>query len=60
MSQPRRGAGEVIGRAFQHAQGVMGHLALSLETRKPVNRGVVLGWIARLRRAADELEELVK
>lgn len=51
-------AGAVIAEALKAMAGTVGSMALALELRRSVPRSVILTWVARLRAAADKLEEL--
>jgi hypothetical protein len=53
-------AGQVIAAALHAMGGTVGAMCLALERRQPVSKPTVLGWVKRLRAAADKLEELLK
>lgn len=53
-------AGQTVDRAYKHMQGVVGAMTLALEAKRPIPRDHIEEWVKRLRRAADELETLLK
>lgn len=53
-------AGQVIAAAWHAMGGTVGEMALALERKQPVPKPVILGWVKRLRNAADLLEGLLK
>jgi len=50
----------ILNRALQAMQGVVGEIILSDIRQESLKKAQIEAWVAKLRKAADILEELIK